>query len=161
MKRILPASTIAALVLFGILAASAGEGDDTLRFFLAKSDLVVSGTISSNSIVVTTGSGIHYYLFEFQVDDVLKGEVGLKGKLIQVSIKRFEGGRNWKGHPLLKDGAQCILFLRGVKPPSLPAWREADPWFSVQPANLSMSESLKRLAAAKWSRTSQMQRTRR
>lgn len=82
MKRILPALTIAALVLFGILAASAGEGDDTLRFFLAKSDLVVSGTISSNSILVTTDPGIHYYLFEFQVGDVLKGEVGLKGKLI-------------------------------------------------------------------------------
>lgn len=149
MNRILPALTIAALVLFGILAASAGEGDETLRFFLAKSDLVVSGTINSNSVVVTTDPGIPNYLFEFQVDDVLKGEVGLKGKLIRVSIRRFEGGRNWKGHPLLKDGAQCILFLRGVKPPSLPAWREADPWFSVQPANPSMTESLKRLAAAK------------
>jgi hypothetical protein len=149
MNRILPALTIAALVLFGILAASAGEGDETLRFFLAKSDLVVSGTINSNSVVVTTDPGIPNYLFEFQVDDVLKGEVGLKGKLIRVSIRRFEGGRNWKGHPLLKDGAQCILFLRGVKPPSLPAWREADPRFSVQPANPSMTESLRRLAAAK------------
>jgi hypothetical protein len=149
MKRILAALTIAALVLFGILAASAGEGDDTLRFFLAKSDLVVSGTISSNSIVVTTDPGMPNYLFEFQVDDVLKGEVDLKGKLIRVNIRRFEGGPNWKGHPLLKDGAHCVLFLKGVKKPSLPAWGEADPWFSVQPANPSMTESLKRLAAAK------------
>jgi hypothetical protein len=149
MKRFFPLLTVAGLLLLGTRAASTEEGDDTLRFSLAKSDLVVSGTINSNSIVVTTDPGTPNYLFDFQVDDVLKGEVGLKGKLIQVSIKRFEGGRNWKGHPLLKDGARCILFLRGVKPPSVPAWREVDPWFSVQPANLSMSESLKRLAAAK------------
>jgi hypothetical protein len=149
MKRFFPLLTVAGLLLLGTRAVSAEEGDDTLRFFLAKSDLVVSGTINSNSIVVTTDPGAPNYLFDFQVDDVLKGEVGLKGKLIQVSIKRFEGGQNWKGHPLLKDGARCIFFLRGVKPPSVPAWREADPWFSVQPANLSMSESLKRLATAK------------
>ncbi len=149
MKLFFPLLAGAGLMLLGTRAASAEEGDDTLRFFLAKSDLVVSGTINSNSIVVTTDPGAPNYLFDFQVDDVLNGEVGLKGKLIQVSIKRFEGGRNWKGHPLLRDGAQCILFLRGVNPPSVPAWREADPWLSVQPANLSMIESLKRLAAAK------------
>jgi hypothetical protein len=150
MNRIFHFLTIAALLLFGILAASAEEGDDTLGFFLSKADLVVSGTINSNSIVVvTTDPGMPDYLFEFQVEDVLKGEAGLQGKLIRVCIRQFEGSRDWKGHPLLKDGAQCILFLRSVKLPSPPVWREADPWFSVQPANRSMSQSLKRMAGGK------------
>ena len=149
MNRICYALMTVASLLLGIPAANAEEGDDTLRFFLSKSDLVVSGTINSNAMVVTTDPGRPHYTFDFQVDDVMKGEVGLNGTRIQVSIMRFEDGRKWKGHPLLKGGTRCILFLRGVKPPSLPPWREADVWFSVQPANISMNESLKRLAAGR------------
>jgi hypothetical protein len=129
--------------------SSAESGDDTLKYFLSKSDLVVFGKIT-NMMVFTTGTTI--YLFDYQIREVMKGDGARKGQSIAVSINRMEDPK-WKWNPFLKEGSECILFLRSAKPPAKPPWREADYWFAVQPPSGSMVSSLKRLVTVEQSRT--------
>ncbi len=98
------------------------------------------------------------YLFDCQIREVMKGDGARRGQTIAVSISRVEDPKS-KGNPLLKEGSECILFLRSAQPPAKPPWREADYWFAVQPHSDSMMSVLKRLAAEEQSRTQRMQRT--
>jgi hypothetical protein len=135
----------AAFVAATPVAAWADENDDTLKFFLSKSELVVSGVITTEPNGISDESGVLEYICEYQVQDLLKGDAALKGKVITVSILRFETGAKDK-HPLLKKNQECILFLKSSSPNM---WKTADYWFGVQQQSPWMLKSLQRLAAEK------------
>jgi len=139
---------LAGLLLVSVAAAAlADEGDDTLRFYLAKSKLVVLGEITSMSGADMTELGVLGYMCEFRVEDVLLGDEKLKGAAIKVRIIRFGVGE--KDHlPLLEKGQQCILFLKPLEQSSA-EWITADFWFGVQYPSPWMARSLKRLAAGR------------
>ena len=140
-----------ALLLAAVCAASVAcgdqTGDDTLKFYLSKSDIVVLGKIVSEPLAVYSEPGVPYYQCEFLVNDVCKGGVALKGTTIKVSIQRLEADKKDR-HPLLKKDRECILFLKNISP-SVPSLVTADIWFGVQQPSPFMARSLKRLAAEK------------
>ena len=134
---------LACLVIGAMTAATAvqaDDSDDTLRFYLSKSDLVISGSITSEPIGLSSESGVVGYGCDFTVVDVLAGDVSVKGKTIKVTIGRFESDAKDK-HPLVKKGSECILFLKGQG--------TTDYWFGIQQLSPSMVKSLKRLAKEK------------
>ncbi len=121
--------------------------DDTLKYYLSKSDLAVHGIIVSEPLAAFREAGVPNYICDFKVSDVLKGDASLKGKTIRVHIIRFEMDEKDR-HPLLKKDGECILFLKGASP-DVPSWVTADFWFGVQYPSPCMASSLKRLAAEK------------
>ena len=122
----------------------AGASDDTLRFYLSKSELVVTGSIQSDPMGIVDRKGFVSYLCQFKVDDVQKGDAALKGSVIWVGIDRHETGEQDK-HPLIKMGGECLLFLKSSQQDS-PTWVTADSWFGIQQPGPSLSRSLRRLA---------------
>ena len=91
----------------------ADDGDDTLQFYLTKSDLVVIGKIATLDVEGISEAGVPHYGGKFAIADVVKGDAGVKSKTIAVTIARFEMNKKDK-HPLLKNGGECILFLKQV-----------------------------------------------
>ena len=124
----------------------ANDSDDTLKFYLSKSDLVVLGTIVSEPEGLVDEKGVPNYICEFKVSDVCKGNADLNGKSIKVDIKRFEMHKN-DHHPLIKKDAECILLLKKEQEGTIPHWVTTDFWFGIQYPAPSMVKSLKRLAA--------------
>ena len=126
------------------VTTNADASNDPLKLLLSKSDLVVLGTITNEPIEIELESGVPNYICEFQVEDVLKGDTTLKGRVIAVNIMRFEMEAKDK-HPLIKKGSECILFLKADKP-HIPSWVTADFWFGVQYPSPWMARDLKQLA---------------
>jgi len=120
------------------------DSDDTLKFYLAKSDVVVLGTIASQPLGLVWELGVVHYCCSFDVSDVLKGDVKLKGKTIRVNIMRFEMDENDRS-PLVAKGKECILFLKYARG-SFAKFRTADFWFGLQQPSPWMAKSLTRLA---------------
>ena len=140
------ASLFAAVFFFATPVVKAdNNSDNTLKFFLSKSELVVLGKITTDPDAFEDEMGVVNYTCEFKVQDVLKGDAGLKGRVIKVDIIRFERDEKDK-NPLIKKGGQCILFLKSDKQ-SAWSWSTADFWFGVQPPSPAMAHALKRLAA--------------
>jgi len=128
--------------------AVADSGDDTLRLYLSKSDLVILGTIVSEPMGITDESGVPNYICEFKVSDVCKGNAELKDNTIKVNIKRFEM-KDEDHHPLIKKDAECILFLKQEPKGNTPTWTTSDFWFGIQHPIPWMLNSLKRLTKQK------------
>ena len=144
MKKFIFSFLVATLMLQTI--AKADDSDDTLKFYLSKSDLVVLGNIISTLGAITSESGVLNYNCKFKVADVIKGDNSLKGKIIEVCILRFEIHKK-DHHPLIKKDAVCILFLKKASQGTVPAWITSDYWFSVQYPSPWMVRSLKRLVS--------------
>ena len=142
--RAIPLLTLALLLVPSVCRAD--DGDDTLRFYLAKSDLVVLGTIVSKPIAKSTEAGVLGYGCDFHVAEVCKGDAALEDTTIRVSIGRFEGAKK-DHHPLIEMDAECILFLKNGSSGTIPRWLTADFWFGVQQPSPWMAKSLKRLAS--------------
>ena len=138
---------IAPLICLAAPVALADASDDTLKFFLSKSEVIVSGKIATEPMGITDELGVLNYICEFQVQDVLKGDAGLQGRTVKVNIMRFEKDAKDK-HPLIKKDQECLLFLKSATP-NTPSWVTADFWFGVQQHSPWMARSLKRLAAGK------------
>jgi hypothetical protein len=140
MKRII---FLLCIFVFAITRlAFADESDDTLKFYLSRSDCVVSGTIVSEPLGISD-YGVEY-ICDFKVSEVFKGDAMTNGITTQVVIARFE--QDASDHcPLIKKGGECILFLKNDAP-NIPKWRTADFWFGIQYPSRSMERSLKRLA---------------
>jgi len=126
------------------LVAVADLSDDTLRFYLSRSDVVVQGTILNEPPGEIEEVGVPDYLCEFKVSEVLKGDPTLKGAAVRVRIVRFEMGKE-DHHPLISKGAEAILFLKEQEN-SVPSLETADFWFGVQHPFPWLARSLKRLA---------------
>ena len=139
--------TLAIIVVSSLfpIVAQADSGDDTLAYFLSKSELVVIGTINDELIGVATENGVLHYVCDFAISDVLKGDKALDGKLLRINIKRFEIVDEDR-HPLLKKDAECIVFLKTQPQGTIPHWTTADFWFGIQQPSPWMAKSLKRLA---------------
>ena len=146
MKKIIFCFFVATLMLQAI--AKADNSDDTLKFYLSKSDLVVLGNIISIPVAFMSESGVPNYNCKFKVADIIKGDNSLKGKIIEVCILRFEIHKK-DHHPLIKKDAECILFLKKTSQGTVPAWVTSDFWFSVQYPSPWMVRSLKRLSKEK------------
>ena len=134
------------LSLLTLGTALANDSDDTLKLYLSKSDLVVSGTIESRSADASWEIGVMEHLCEFKVEEVAKGDIKLKGQVIKVNIKRFELDKEDE-HPLVKAGGACVLFLKNEPPGTSPSWRTADFWFGIQQRSPMLLRSLKHLEA--------------
>lgn len=136
------------LTLFSLLTPAIAPrpqpGDDTLTFYLKKSDLVVIGKVMNAPVGVSFELGVIEYLCEIKVGDVLKGDPTLEGTTIKARIVRFMKDPR-DAHPLLAKGAECTVFLEG-RANGTPAWKSADPWFALQSPSPWMARSLKRLA---------------
>ena len=138
---------VASALVLGLLSnfCFADGGDDTLKQWISKSDLIISGTIVSEPIGVTSEMGVPNYICEFKVVDVCKGDVELKGKTIKINIKRFEMVDK-DHHPLIKKDDESILFLKRTPKGNKPQWETADFWFGIQHPSPWMVKSLKRCA---------------
>ncbi len=139
MKRIV--FPLACLLLYATVVAD--SSDDTLSFFLSKSELVVVGKIASAPEGLYSEAGVPNYICDFEISEVLKGLPPRTTK-IYVSIIRFEADDEDK-NPLVRQGAKCILFLKPVSQDRR-AWETVDMWFGIQSYYPWMARSLKRLA---------------
>ena len=135
---------VAIVLLAEAVAVADQRGDETLKFFLSKSHVVVVGKITSTPLAISGSRSVPIFVCDFQVNDVLKGDAGLKGKTIMLNIIRIEMDKK-DHHPLIKKNAECILFLKERKAKRGP-WETADVWFGVQHPSTYMAKSLKRLA---------------
>ncbi len=115
MKRIV--FPLACLLLYATVAAD--SSDDTLSFFLSKSELVVVGKIASEPMGVYSEAGVPNYICTFEISEVLKGAPPKTTK-IDINIMRLEDGDEDK-NPLVSPNAKCILFLQSVSQ-DRPAW---------------------------------------
>ena len=135
-----------ALVLPGL--AVAGDPEETLRFYLAKSDVVVLGEFTSEPIHKSNKFGSHDQA-DFKIAQLLKwdapGEAQVGGT-IKVHIMRFELEPEDR-LPELKKGGKCFLFLECHDLKPAPSYITADIWFGVQRPNPFMGKSLSRVAA--------------
>ncbi|HUY91209.1 MAG TPA: hypothetical protein VMV10_20895 [Pirellulales bacterium] len=124
-------------------AARADDGDDTLRYYLSKSSLVVSGKIVEGPRARIL-SGVIYVSLKLKVTKVIKGEAD--GDIL-VGLTRYRS----KDEPLpevMKKPGSVILFLnKGKLNPEIGGWVGADPWFAIQPYNSVLERSLARVHA--------------
>jgi len=144
LHRIIDMKTVA--ILIEIIALSlgvchAGSSDDTAKFYLSKSDVVLHGTMLEGPLVFHGSSGIYNHSRKFKVSDVLKGDSTLKGTTVRVNIISIGFA-----DPLIHTkNTECILFLK-QSPNNVPHLETADFWFGIQYPFPWMIKSLKRLA---------------
>ena len=130
---------------FGGFVGGPEQDEDTLRFYLAKSDCVVLATFTEVMGFTTDPETLHY-VCKISVTEVYKGDTHLNGVTTNVSIWRYEHGVGDQ-HPCLKEGGKCILFLRReANTNTVPRLRSADMWFGVQCPSTRMGDSIKRLS---------------
>ncbi|MEI6150372.1 MAG: hypothetical protein WCS01_14830 [bacterium] len=140
--KAIPAILVCCVVLS--LNARADDSDDTLRFYMKQSDLVVSGTIVSEPAGLVDETGVINWICTFKVMNVLRGRKP-DADTIDVNIVRFEIGTADRPSYLKKD-AECILFLKNVSTTDKPSWKTADFWFGIQPRFPMMETSIRRLS---------------
>jgi hypothetical protein len=143
MKHFIP--TLCIIILAFTLRAYADEGDDTLKFYLSESDCVALGTISSESIGISTDAGVVEYVCDFTILEKIKGDALTNGITTRVTIVQNEGRDSSVRNPLIKKGGECILFLK-TSANSLPKLRTADRWLGIQYSSGSMASYLKRVS---------------
>ncbi len=114
--------------------------DDTLRYYLSKSDAVVVAKVAEglqsigfdyNPIPVNVNS------FHIQVIDSIKGNFAVK-ELISVKVTRAYN--LCQSLPPERE-EKIVLFLKG----SGDSWFSADKWFAMQPYSLTLVEQLKQI----------------
>jgi hypothetical protein len=136
-----------AIALSMVLALTApvlaDESDDTLRFYLSKSDFVVLGEITTVPFRIVEEVGVTNYYCEFRVAEILKGRK-LGTDTINVDIVRFELDKQDQLSELKKNG-KCILFLKNAGSGEKPTWQTADFWFGFQHPSPWMTRSVRRL----------------
>jgi hypothetical protein len=133
-----------ALVFLLCIPVFADDSDDTLRYYLGKSDLDVLGEISSDPEGVLKQAVVVRYNCDFKIKEVLKGKKPGK-ETIPVTIRRFELDKEDE-LPVYEKGTKCILFLKDVEGGKTPVWHTSDFWFGFQRPSPWMARSLKRLA---------------
>lgn len=134
---------LAVIGLVPVIAMGETAGDVTLGYYMANSELVVAGTVSSEPGVTMTNPRFRNYHFDFAISEVLHGRHA-PTDTIRVTVPRHEAGPE-DALPYMKKGSQCILFLKRVK--SAPEqFVAADVWFGVQRYNSRMALFIKNLS---------------
>lgn len=115
------------------------DGDETLRQYIAKSSLIVSGRISGDPLPRAKGRSIYQH-FTLQTEKVLMGDP--QGE-IEVDIAQPD-----KEPPaILQNNARVILFLTEAEDfIDSGGWVGADPWIGAQRYNSLMERAVERLA---------------
>ncbi len=138
----------ALLSLSSLLAGSrlpVDEGDETLRYYLSRSAVVIAGEIMSEPVGIFDEEGVANWSCEVRVEDVVKGPA-LGGRAVPVNVVRFH--REAGDRPsFLEQGGRCVLFLREAVEGAQPGLATADMWFGAQPHSPWLVRALKRLAA--------------
>jgi hypothetical protein len=137
-------------IVFGLVSILAAMpivhgSDSTLRYYLSRSDLVVSGEITTDAAGTQEEVGVVHYSCHFQIAEVLSGNKPAE-ESIHVMITRFELEEADR-LPELKKGCKCILFLRNIGPTDRPMWETSNAWFGFQRPSPTMAKTLKRLAS--------------
>lgn len=137
--------TILALALISLLTASAwaDQGDDTLRRWLAKADVVLVGKIRTPPLATTMELGVINYHVDLDVTGWLKGKGPKDANRMRATVVRFELDEDDRVSWLVKD-SEVILFLNRTKGSG--ALRTTDNWFGAQKKRTWLLRSLKRLA---------------
>lgn len=125
-------------------AAKADTDDETLSYYLSKSDTVIRGKIGSKLFRMVTEGGAPIWFCDYEVTEVLKGDVKLVNTTVMVKIRRFENNEEDR-HPLIEKGSESILFLKTSS--GKPALETADFWFGVQHPNTFLTFRIKVLEA--------------
>lgn len=132
------------LVLPSLMVA--GDLEESLRFFLAKSDVVVLGEFTTEPVAKKANAQFRHYQSDFKISQVLKwdtpGEARV-GETIKIHIL-LDGEER---PPELKIGGKCLLFLECYHLKPNPSYITADIWFGVQRPNPGLVKSLSRLAS--------------
>ena len=139
--------TLIVTIVFSLVLTKevfSGGGDETLAFYLSKSDLVVLGVILNRKGPTYWEEGVPNYYTEFKVDEVLKGNDKLQGSMIKINIIRLQIREKYSYLDLIKEGGKRIIFLKKI-PQDNPAWETADVWFGVQYPSSTMARAIKRL----------------
>jgi hypothetical protein len=133
-----------ALVLPGLVVA--GDSEEALRLFLAKSEVVVLGDFTTEPVVKETFEENRQYQADFKIAQVIKwdapGETRVS-ETIKVHIL-LEGEDRL---PEMKKGGRCLLFLQCHDPKPNPSYITADWWFGVQRPNPALVKTLSRIVA--------------
>ena len=145
MKRLLFILVFTLVSAFVAVSVRAEPGDDTLSLLLSKSQLVVSGTITTNAIAMLGGGlGLEIYDFTFRIEDVIKGAPEMRGQTIRVVFEVRQGSGSYDSLPLFQPNARRVLFLNEPKS-SHGYWVQADEWSAIYFHSSWMLDSLKRL----------------
>jgi hypothetical protein len=140
------------MLIVGAPRAFADAGDDTLRFYLAKADVVVAGTIAAEPVGRMGEQGVITYLLDVKASEVVAGDAGKARRMhVYLNLFEFEPGDRLA---YLRKGAKVILFQKRAEEGAVPLWEGADVWFGIQPYHSTMAMSLKRLAAEPTTRPS-------
>lgn len=130
----------------------ADDLQETLRYYLAKSDVVVLGEFASEPIRKFAGKHGTDYQADFKIAQLVKWDAPgdtKTGATITVHIVRAtlheEDFAPEDQLPDLKKGGKCILFLTCHDEKPTPSYITADIWFGVQRPSSWMAKSLTRI----------------
>ena len=114
--------------------------DDTLRYYLSKSEAVVVGKVTDGVQRIGVDFNpipVNVIGFEVEVTDSIKGKIAAK-QTIMVTVTRAHN----IGQSLPPEQREkVVLFLKS----SGDSWVSADKWFGMQPHSLTLVENLKRV----------------
>jgi hypothetical protein len=131
-------------VAFTALAGRAfgDDGDERIRYYLSRSEMVVAGEIRTEPARAARREGVVTYSFEFQVSHGITEPS--PGPRIPVRIIRPELTAEDGALPL-KKGKRYILFLNPSGEWVTPTWENADSGFGIQLESYAMHAALRRL----------------
>jgi hypothetical protein len=133
------------IAAFASVSAIADIGDDTLRQYMSKSDVVLAAQLKSLTVERGTNSTTYKLVFMTHTGGVYHGR-GPHGEEITVDL--LHPGDLPPGELTFpfSEGTAYILFLKKPLTPESKAWRPADPWFAVQPHYSALAHALRRLS---------------
>jgi len=133
---------IISLIVIALAAAQFAwcqPGDDTLRFYLSKSNMVIAGEMQEG---ICSTSSFQACSFSIRVDEAFKGGA-VRGDIVAFQTESFWGDYALPCHA---EHAKCIVFLTPGKETG--HWKVADPWFGMQNYSSFLATSIKRTLGA-------------
>jgi hypothetical protein len=146
--------------VFGAESTNARSGEDPLALLAARSELIATVTVTSNMRGFSESLSTNYS-GEVRIDEVFKGDAGLKGQTVLIEIRRDEmievklvppAWPPTAEYPPIKKEGRYVLFLR--RPPAASSgaptnphqWTTTDMWLSVHAPTLNLVFRLRQLA---------------
>jgi hypothetical protein len=114
--------------------------DDTLRYYLSKSEAVVVGKVTDGLQRIGVDSDpipVNVIGFQVKVTDSIKGKVAAKQTIMVTVTRAFDIGQSLPP----EQGQKVVLFLKS----SGDSWVSTDKWFGMQPHSRTLVEHLKRV----------------
>lgn len=131
---------ILAMPLTAVGQDKTDSDDDTLKYYLSKSEAVVVGTVTDGLQrigVDFTPIPVNSIGFEIKVIDSIQGKVAAKQTMVLTVTRAFNLGQSLP--PV--QGEKVVLFLKA----SGNSWVSVDKWFGMQPYSPTLVENLKRV----------------